>query len=280
MTFLGTQAFHMSVPASATNARSSGPYGMRREPQTLGPAGRSFHTLFLDVGGVLLVPDAQRLSTVLSGFGLDVTPYDVQRALFSCSPHDLGFNSLGDGSDVAAYVRALVRVLGGEPDPVPSLLTEVRAALLEADWLPRDAEQDRVLLDGLLQNGVQVVLVTNGEERTQRLLAEAGLVEDRPAAMGGTLAVQVVNSHDLGVAKPDPEIFRRALVLAGLQSPVGVLHVGDSLRNDVQCARQAGLAAAHFNPYASCVNADHPDIRSLSEVPSVMLLSPADEGRA
>jgi putative hydrolase of the HAD superfamily len=51
-----------------------------------------------------------------------------------------------------------------------------------------------------------------------------------------------VVSARVGVEKPDPAIFRHALGLCGL--PAGrVLHVGDSLAQDVQGAREAGWGA-------------------------------------
>ena len=43
-------------------------------------------------------------------------------------------------------------------------------------------------------------------------------------------------------AKPDPAIFRRALELAGAE-PAEAVHVGDSLDNDVEGARAAGIRA-------------------------------------
>ena len=47
-------------------------------------------------------------------------------------------------------------------------------------------------------------------------------------------------SSELGVDKPDPEIFRRALKFVGRQ-PSEVLHVGDDPERDWKAAADAGL---------------------------------------
>jgi HAD superfamily hydrolase (TIGR01509 family) len=50
----------------------------------------------------------------------------------------------------------------------------------------------------------------------------------------------VVISRDIGIRKPDPEIFNFTLNTVGLEGSE-VLHVGDSLRDDVQGGKNAGL---------------------------------------
>jgi HAD superfamily hydrolase (TIGR01549 family) len=50
----------------------------------------------------------------------------------------------------------------------------------------------------------------------------------------------IVLSRDLGIRKPDPEIFNFTLENLGVQSSEAV-HVGDSLKYDVQGAKNAGM---------------------------------------
>lgn len=52
----------------------------------------------------------------------------------------------------------------------------------------------------------------------------------------------IVISRDLGIRKPDPEIFRFALRNLGVESREAV-HVGDSLKSDVRGAKEAGMKA-------------------------------------
>lgn len=62
-----------------------------------------------------------------------------------------------------------------------------------------------------------------------------------------------LSAKDLGMSKPDPEIFHYACRMLGCK-PEEVLHVGDDAHADVVGARKAGLHAAWINRH----NADWP----------------------
>jgi putative hydrolase of the HAD superfamily len=92
-------------------------------------------------------------------------------------------------------------------------------------------------------------------------LAETGLAP----LLDGAVA-----SAELGHAKPAGAAFARALELAGAPAS-GALHVGDSLREDVEGALAAGLRSALL--VRSGTPPDVPEgvsvIRSLADVPSL-----------
>jgi putative hydrolase of the HAD superfamily len=59
----------------------------------------------------------------------------------------------------------------------------------------------------------------------------------------------VIDSHEVGVSKPDPGIFLAALERMGLE-PGDAWYIGDSVFHDVNGARAAGLARAILvDPY-------------------------------
>jgi putative hydrolase of the HAD superfamily len=101
-------------------------------------------------------------------------------------------------------------------------------------------------------------LVTNGASCLQR---------DKLRASGlGDYFKVVVVSADVGVAKPDASVFRRALDEAGAERAV---MVGDSVEKDVRGALAAGLGAVWLNR-AGRPRPDDLDVsvvRSLSELP-------------
>ena len=75
----------------------------------------------------------------------------------------------------------------------------------------------------------------------------------------------ILDSAVVGVAKPDPEIFRLALDALGVPAGGAVWHVGDSLRYDVAGALAAGLQPVHMDPYGFCpAPGGHPHVRSLA----------------
>ncbi len=81
----------------------------------------------------------------------------------------------------------------------------------------------------------------------------------------GVSIAAVVDSFVVGVAKPEPQIFVHAL--DGLEvGPDKAIHVGDSVRYDVEGARAAGVHPLHFDPYGSCPAGDHDHVAQLGDV--------------
>jgi len=69
----------------------------------------------------------------------------------------------------------------------------------------------------------------------------------------------ILDSAVVGVAKPDPAIFRIALDTLGVPADQTVLHIGDSLRYDVAGAPPPlGLQPVHMDPYGFCPAPDGP----------------------
>jgi putative hydrolase of the HAD superfamily len=75
----------------------------------------------------------------------------------------------------------------------------------------------------------------------------------------------VVISAELGVAKPDPAIFRAALERLGAAAD-GAVHVGDSLEHDVAGARAAGLEAVLVARNGAAAPDGVRAVRSLAEL--------------
>jgi FMN phosphatase YigB (HAD superfamily) len=76
----------------------------------------------------------------------------------------------------------------------------------------------------------------------------------------------VVDSHVVGVAKPDPKIFDFGMaVLDGIDRS-RVAYVGDSVTMDVEGSRAAGLLPVLLDPYDDHDGADFLRLRSLLEL--------------
>ena len=105
--------------------------------------------------------------------------------------------------------------------------TRYRSAFrLHADALP--------CLDTLEQRipGVRFGIITNGDLAFQTAKLEALGIEQR--------FTHLITSGELGVAKPDPRIFRAAADAFGVE-PADCVYVGDRLRTDAIGAAAAGL---------------------------------------
>ncbi|MEB2284762.1 MAG: hypothetical protein B6D46_13340 [Polyangiaceae bacterium UTPRO1] len=87
------------------------------------------------------------------------------------------------------------------------------------------------LMARLRAAGLHILVVSNFDSRVRGVLAHLGLA-------GAIDAITI--SSEAGAAKPDPRIFAHALAGARLH-PDEVLHVGDTVAEDLLGARAAGL---------------------------------------
>jgi putative hydrolase of the HAD superfamily len=191
--------------------------------------------ILLDALGTLveLQPPAPRLRRLLAEEGFDVSE---ERA------------AAGIGAEIAYYLAHHLE--GSDRVSLEGLRDRCARAMLEALELPgldhatarrvmmaalefRPYEDAVPALRALRQDGHALVVASNWDCSLPDWLAPAGLLE---------LVDGVVTSADVGAAKPDPRVFRRALELAGVAAGEAV-HVGDSLDKDVWGARAAGIRA-------------------------------------
>ncbi len=142
-----------------------------------------------------------------------------------------------EGRDAAAVARLRRRCAEVLRDALPGRgeldLGELTAALLGA--LRFRAYPDAApAIDSLRRRGVRVVVASNWDVSLSETLARVGLLD----RLDG-----VVTSASVGERKPSARLFARALAVAGATDPTAVVHVGDTIREDVEGALAAGLRA-------------------------------------
>jgi putative hydrolase of the HAD superfamily len=135
--------------------------------------------------------------------------------------------------EYAPLVRAMLAELGVDVDEdgLERFLLAEHAA-----WAParRVASMSGVLLDSLRDRGLKTGLVSNAWDPgwiLERDLEEMGLLARLDVA---------VFSSQVGVRKPHPEIFRRALESLEV-APERALFVGDRVNADIRGARDVGM---------------------------------------
>ncbi|MCM1518855.1 MAG: YjjG family noncanonical pyrimidine nucleotidase [Pseudoflavonifractor sp.] len=95
------------------------------------------------------------------------------------------------------------------------------------------------LLDKLQRRGVRMGILSNGFKEVQhRKIATAGI---------GRYFDLVVLSDDIGIQKPDRQLFDHAMRLAGHDNPSSMLMIGDNPVADIDGATGAGWQAVYFN---------------------------------
>jgi putative hydrolase of the HAD superfamily len=120
-------------------------------------------------------------------------------------------------------------------------------ALLEAAWKEHEVknlwckvpEGLTAALDAVRARGVRVAIISNSEGMLDRLFAELGILASFDL---------VVDSGKVGVEKPDPRIFQRALDHFDVP-PARALHLGDVFATDIVGARAAGIRHALIDPF-------------------------------
>ncbi len=100
-------------------------------------------------------------------------------------------------------------------------------------------------LAALHERGIPIGVVSNAAGQIESVLRRAGVCQ---VGEGDAVPVRcVVDSHVVGVAKPDPRIFAPALAALGCTAE-RVAYVGDSVTIDVAGARAAGLQPVLLDP--------------------------------
>ena len=106
----------------------------------------------------------------------------------------------------------------------------------ETFWTP--FPESLPVLTEFRSRGLGIGLITNGDGTQQRAkLARMGLTDSFD---------WILISGDVGVAKPDPRIFRELMTRSGA-SAERILFVGDRLDKDVLPARQLGMSALQID---------------------------------
>ncbi len=192
--------------------------------------------VLLDALGTLVELDepVRGLVGALGARGIAVTEDEAARALraeiaYYREHHDMARDAAG----LEELRDRCADVLGGAlpPSGAGADPAVVRAALLEGLRF-RAFDEVPGVLDALRAAGARIVVVSNWDVSLHEVLRDTGL----DGRVDG-----VLTSAECGVAKPDPELFRRALALAGGVAPADALHVGDDLDADVGGARAAGI---------------------------------------
>jgi putative hydrolase of the HAD superfamily len=224
-------------------------------------ARQPIRAITIDALGTLLelLPPAPRLQAELRALGVDVSLEQAGRAMKAEIGFYRGHLWMGrDAAGLAELRRRCAEVLR-EALELELDLGTIEAALLAA--IRFEPFPDTVpALRALRAAGVKLVAASNWDVSLHEQLQRTGLTP----LLDGALS-----SAEVGAPKPDPEIFTRALALAGAR-PDEALHVGDDLEADVGGALAAGLQPVLIDRDGSlALPAGVRRIASLAELPAL-----------
>jgi len=199
--------------------------------------------VFFDAGQTLLDADPPVEAVYRDAFaawGVTAEAGEVHRAVHETWREVAARRARGDegwsiGGGEASFWRRFVEEVftrvGGGPLPDAMLAGLVRHFRKAAHW--RVYEEVPAVLAALRDAGMKLLVVSNWDSSLPPLLSELGLTP---------FFDDVVVSALVGASKPSRGIFDMALRRAGVAADEA-LHVGDSLHDDYDGARAAGLSA-------------------------------------
>jgi putative hydrolase of the HAD superfamily len=229
--------------------------------------------VIFDVGNTLMHLDYAFIADILAEHDHPTTPlairiaeYEAKAALDRILAPVLGAE---DGAETymwpggedrprpPSYFSIVLQHLGvAESDQAPILAALQRQHQASSLW--RVVEPDTtVILDALRARGLILAVISNADGRIEADLERTGLRRHFTV---------VIDSHVVGVEKPNPAIFALALTRLGATAEAA-LYVGDMLTIDVLGARRAGLRAVLMDTLSRYPGAgDCPRISRLGEL--------------
>jgi putative hydrolase of the HAD superfamily len=218
--------------------------------------------VLLDAGNTLVFVDSRRVVPVLLEAGADEA-----EALYYEAERDARMAlSIARGQGVTGhedqfwrdYVGTIVRRVG-VPEARMVEVSETLRRMHHEDHLWTHVQEGTVeAIVRMREMRYRLGVVSNADGRVAALLQRLGLAE---------LVEFVIDSHVVGVSKPDPRIFRMGADRLGLE-PGQCLYVGDLYAIDVLGARAAGLQPLLLDPFGRLAQWDDVErIASVAELP-------------
>lgn len=229
--------------------------------------GAHIEAVLFDAGNTLLHLDHAFIAGVLAEHGYHAAVEEVRIAEYAAKaavdrefvpelfPVDV--EGLVWADERPSYFATILSQLGISANAMASILPELQAHNRAASlWRVVEADTATVLGE-LRDRGFALAVISNADGRIEADLEQHGL---------RAYFSDVVDSHVVGVEKPDPAIFRLALDRVGTAADTAV-YVGDMWSIDVLGARKAGLRPVLIDTLRRYpVAVDCPRIQRLSEL--------------
>jgi putative hydrolase of the HAD superfamily len=219
-----------------------------------------FDAVLFDAGGVLVLPDPTVIAPLLAPYGgsTDVghhrrAHYAAMKAKSDANEPEGSWQSYDD-----EYVER-VGVAATDRAEASFVLGRTRTAWLWRWMIP----ETREALDALARARVPLGVVSNASGQIETVLVR----EVCQVGPGDHVEMRcIVDSHVVGVAKPDPAIFDHALPHFAEFDRSRIAYVGDSVTMDIASASAAGLHPILLDPFDDHVGADFERIRAVSDL--------------
>lgn len=222
-----------------------------------------FDAILFDAGGVFVIPDPEVLAPTLAYYGAARDHDLYHRAHYGAMAAKSRAGVPED--DWSHYNERYVELVGVEADnreAATFVLQRTRHAHL---WRAPISGSAQVLRE-LNRRGTPIGVVSNASGQIAEILQRSGICQTGEGSLASVRCI--IDSHVVGVAKPDPRIFDFALVHFPDIDRSRIAYVGDSVVMDVQGARAGGLTPILVDPYDDA--ADLVDCRRIGSLQELL----------
>jgi putative hydrolase of the HAD superfamily len=227
-----------------------------------------YKAVFFDAGGTLIyAPLEETFADICAKRGVDIDIERVRKAYEVFVREDSSFfkrnRDLASQDPVRFWNQCnklMLEYLGvdGDTDAIAKQITNVYPTSNAIQW--RFYSDVPKSLGELKEMGFALGVISNFDSYLKDILARLDLAQ---------YFISIIASTEVGILKPDPEIFRLALGRVGLNAEDSI-YVGDAYYPDVVGATRAGLTPILIDRNNKCGEVDCLKILGLNELVSVL----------
>jgi putative hydrolase of the HAD superfamily len=219
--------------------------------------------VLLDVGGVFLVPEHDRIIGALTRAGFSVTVDVLDRAHYEGARQFPMHDDLDWPSAWREYLEGYITACGVPDEMREEVHLHLDSEFADAALWLRELAGSRDGIRTLADTGVRLGIISNADGLIGQRLADLEILQVGPGM--GVEVECVIDSGVVGVMKPDPRIFHIALDAMDLAAQ-DTWYVGDMPGIDVIGARKAGMWPVLMDPFSLHLDADYDRTASLDEL--------------
>ncbi len=226
--------------------------------------------VFFDAGETIIHPHPsfpELFAVVCQRHNVEVSASDVEAVQERLAPHlidlaeDTGVNQPSlDPEDSLKFWTFLYRRFLEELDVQDERLPQQLYNTFSNSTSYKVFDDVLPALTTLEENGYRLGLISNFEGWLENILVEQEL--------GESFDVSVISGLE-GLEKPDPAIYRLAIERAGVE-PERAVHVGDSVKMDVEPATEVGMKAVLLDRVGRYRDSGHLSLTSLEGLPTLV----------
>lgn len=228
--------------------------------------------VIFDAGGTLVRLDFEWIAEMLGDMGVPATVEALRhgeihgRRLYDASAfatRPVGEEQpIGTVAAIEAYWGGMLQMAGCPREKLDEAIARMDARQKSEHFLwAKPMEGARETIDTLATMNLKLACVSNSDGRAEQHLERYDL--RRGLAF-------VLDSHIVGIEKPDPRIFDLALEKLGVW-PNRALYVGDIRSVDEHGSRSAGMQFVLLDPYGTYARRDTASITGIEKLPAYVV---------